>query len=79
MMFGRGSVSKGGAESEQVLTEGSRVLLVDASEAGRLLGQGRSTILKLAARGEIPAVRIGRSVRFRVSDLEAFVKELPLD
>ena len=49
-------------------------LLVDTAEAGRLLGVGRSSIVNLANDGELPRVRIGRSVRFSTADVEALVE-----
>lgn len=48
-------------------------LLVDIPEAARLLSVCPRTVWTLKDRGELPTVRIGRSVRFRVADLEAFV------
>lgn len=48
-------------------------LLVDLREAARLLAVSARTVWTLKDRGELPTVRIGRSVRFRVTDLEAFV------
>jgi len=38
-------------------------LLLDAEEAGRLLSISRVKVLDLAARAEIPSIRLGRSVR----------------
>ena len=38
-------------------------LLLDAEEVGRLLSISRVKVLDLAARGEIPSIRVGRSVR----------------
>src|SRR5438309_8876780 len=38
-------------------------LLLNAVEAGRLLSISRAKVLDLAARGEIPSLRIGGSVR----------------
>jgi excisionase family DNA binding protein len=38
-------------------------LLLNALEAGRLLSISRSKVLDLAARGQIPSIRIGGSVR----------------
>lgn len=48
-------------------------LLVDLREAARLLCVSPRTVWTLKDRGELPVVYIGRSVRFRVTDLEAFV------
>ncbi len=48
--------------------------LLRPAEAARILGVSRSQIYRLAALGEIPHVRVGRSVRFRLEDLRAFVE-----
>jgi excisionase family DNA binding protein len=52
-------------DQEAQLTDGSlsRPLLLNAIEAGKLLSVSRSKVLELAARGEIPCIRIGGSVR----------------
>ena len=48
-------------------------LLVDAQGAGRLLGVPRGHVWALRNSGHLPmAVRIGRSVRWRVSELKAW-------
>jgi excisionase family DNA binding protein len=38
-------------------------LLLRIPEAARLLGIGRTTMYQLVAKGEVPVLRIGRSVR----------------
>ncbi len=43
--------------------------LVDARVVALLLGLSRRTVQDLAARGEIPRYKIGRSNRFKVSDI----------
>jgi excisionase family DNA binding protein len=48
-------------------------LLTDR-EAGALLGLHAKTVQKLARTGELPAYRLGRYWRYRLSDLEAWVK-----
>lgn len=48
--------------------------LLRPAEAARILGVSRSQIYRLAALGEIAHVRVGRSVRFRLEDLERFVE-----
>ena len=48
-------------------------LLVTTDAAARLLGMSRRWLTGAVARGEIPAVRCGRSVRFDVRDLEAYI------
>lgn len=50
-----------------------RPLLVDAKQAARLLGIGRTTLYELIHTGAISPLHIGRCVRFAVTDLEAFV------
>ena len=50
-------------------------LLLNAVEAGRLLSISRSKVLDLAARGQIPALRIGGSVRIPRDRLVAWITE----
>lgn len=52
---------------------GLRPLLVDAKQAARLLGIGRTTLYELINAGAITPVHIGRCVRFPLTDLERFV------
>jgi excisionase family DNA binding protein len=47
--------------------------LLDDKQAGELLGLHCKTVQRLARRGEIPAVRIGRYWRYRASSLNAFI------
>lgn len=47
--------------------------LLDVDAAAVLLGCTPRNIRELVARQRIPVVRIGRLVRFRRADLEAFV------
>jgi len=49
-------------------------LLLRAEEAAKLLSLGRSTVFQLLATGELPAVRVGRAVRVRRSDLERWIE-----
>lgn len=44
-------------------------LLVDAREAARLLAISQRKLWDLTSRREITSLKIGRSVRYRVSDL----------
>jgi excisionase family DNA binding protein len=48
-------------------------LLVRPAEAALLLGISRSKLYELLAAGEIPAIKIGRSVRIPVIALEAWI------
>ena len=51
-----------------------QVWLVTLPAAARLLGVSRSKLYELVAAGELPTVRIGRSRRIAVADLEQFVR-----
>jgi excisionase family DNA binding protein len=50
------------------------VWLVTLPGAARLLEVSRSKLYELVAAGELPTVRIGRSRRIAVADLEEFVR-----
>ena len=52
-----------------------RPLLLRAEEAARLLGLGRSTVFALMAAGDLPSVKIGRSVRIPYASLVEWVRE----
>jgi len=47
--------------------------LLDATEAAKLLSLSRAKVGDLASRGEIPSVRIGRSVRIPRDSLLAWI------
>jgi predicted DNA-binding transcriptional regulator AlpA len=49
-------------------------LAVDTPTAMRMLSLGRSSILNLADRGELPRLHFGRRVVFAVADVEALVE-----
>ena len=50
-------------------------LAVNAPEAARLVGVCRSTWMKMRAADQVPApIRLGRCVRWRVADLEEWVR-----
>jgi excisionase family DNA binding protein len=51
-------------------------LLVDTKMAAELLTIGERSLWRLTKRGDIPAIRLGRSVRYRVADLEAYIAKL---
>ena len=54
-------------------------LLFRPSEAAEVLGLSRSTVYALVARGELPAVRVGHSIRVRAADLTAWLRRLTKD
>ena len=51
-------------------------LLVTKSEAAERLSVSVRTVERLVATGSLPQVHVGRLPRFRVSDLEAYVRSL---
>lgn len=51
----------------------SERLLVNTNEAARMLSIAPRTLWGLTAAGEIPAVRIGRAVRYDPRDLRAWL------
>lgn len=48
-------------------------LLLRPTEAAELLGVGRTTMYALLATGEIPSVRVGKSIRVPAGALERWV------
>ena len=50
-------------------------LLYRPAEAAELLGVGRSKVYALLATGEIPSVRVGKSVRVPAAALRRWVEE----
>lgn len=52
--------------------------LWEKEDAAAYLRLSVSTILRLVRSGELPHFRIGRSLRFRREDLDAYLEELAL-
>ncbi|HEX6351081.1 MAG TPA: helix-turn-helix domain-containing protein [Candidatus Dormibacteraeota bacterium] len=50
-------------------------MLLRAEEAARMLGLGRSKVFQMLAAGELPVVRIGRSVRIPREELREWIKQ----
>jgi excisionase family DNA binding protein len=48
--------------------------LLSESQAARLLGVSPRTVFTLAAKGELPVVRIGSSKRYDPADLRKFIE-----
>ena len=48
--------------------------LLSVAEASRLLGMSESFLYKLAESKEIPHLRLGRAVRFDVSQIDTWLK-----
>jgi excisionase family DNA binding protein len=48
-------------------------LLLNSRDAARMLAMSERALWDLMNRGEVRAIRVGRSVRYSPADLEAFV------
>lgn len=48
---------------------------IGAEEAARLLGCNQWTLYRWVREGKVPAIRLGRSVRFRVAALEEWMRQ----
>ena len=60
--------------SVQIEAERPTTLLVTIPQAASLLAISRSTVYELIWRHELEPIKIGRSVRLRMADLEAFAR-----
>jgi excisionase family DNA binding protein len=54
-------------------------LMLTAKETARSMKLSESYIKKLIAARKIPSVKVGRSRRVRISDLTAYVANLPIE
>ena len=52
--------------------------LLTAVEAAEVLGIGRSKLYELVARGVVQSVKLDRCRRFRRSDLDRYIRSLPV-
>lgn len=50
-------------------------LLLSMDDASRLLSMKKSTLYQMVMRKQIPVCKIGRLNRFRLEDLQVFIKE----
>ena len=50
-------------------------LLLKVSEAGEMIGVGRSRMYEMIYTGDIPSIRIGKSIRIPKRALESWVEE----
>ena len=59
----------------QEINNSNRALprLLTAQEVAKILNIGHSTVYQMHSRGEIPGMRIGRSVRFLIEDVENYI------
>lgn len=49
--------------------------LIDTREAASLLGVSNTTVRELMYRRELPPIHVGRSLRFRLCDVLAFIDQ----
>ena len=56
-------------------TDGGGAILLKSKEAASLLGISERKLWTMTNCGEIPSVRLGKSVRYRRQTLEAFVAD----
>lgn len=70
-VVGRRRVPDPAEDAESVLSEP----LMDVQDLAAFLNVSRSMVYKLAEQGALPAVRIGRLVRFRRRDVAAYVQQ----
>ena len=68
------STQAGSASPAEVTHELRGRLVVSPQTAAEMLGVSRATFYNLMERGELTRVKIGRSARIRVSDLEGLVE-----
>lgn len=52
--------------------------LLTAVQAAEVLGIGRSKLYELVARGAVQSVKLDRCRRFRRSDLDRYIRSLPV-
>lgn len=68
------------ARSQTLCNGVSEPLLLRVEEAARIAGVGRSTIYEMVARKQMPGVvKLGRSLRIKRRDLEAWIDGLPIN
>jgi excisionase family DNA binding protein len=55
--------------------EGGREDLLTAAQFGKRIGRHKKTVYKMARKGKVPCVRVGRRVWFRPSDARDWVAQ----
>jgi len=62
-------------QTENITTKHDEIpSLLTVREVAQLLRIGRSTVYQLLQRGDLTNIRIGRSVRVRLEDLQKFIE-----
>ena len=49
--------------------------LLSTDQVADYLGVSTRTVARLVQRGELPAFRVGRALRFKLADLEAYMEK----
>jgi len=62
-----------------MLQSDSEPMLYDIPDIERILGVSRPTVNRMFARGDLKKVKIGRAVRVRASDLNAYLESMTDD
>lgn len=60
-------------DNKQTMANDVNIRLLTASDAARYLAICERTLFELTKMQKLPVVRIGRAVRYDISDLEAFI------
>lgn len=60
---------------ENTNTRFTGVTLLDSDEIASMLNISKSFVYKLIQQGELPVVRMGRAVRVRLEDLNAYIEK----
>jgi len=70
-----GQLSRAEPSGQQAPSRRDLPLLLDAVEAGKLLSLSRAKVLDMASHGELPSLRLGKSVRIPRDELIAWIDE----
>jgi len=67
--------TNGNGHTQGSANESQRPMLLTSADAARALQISPRKLWELMTRGDIPHVRIGRAVRFRLEDLEKWIED----
>ena len=54
-------------------------MVVDEDQAAQMLGISRRMVFEFRSKGELQYVKLGRLIRYRVSDIQAFLERKRID
>ncbi len=54
--------------------KGIEPMVVDEEQAARMLGISRRMVFEFRSKGELQYVKLGRLIRYRVSDIQTFLE-----